>query len=171
MITGIYPRNFQKSHVFLYPLLCFRKDFILHPNNTYLWSDCDLPTRSLICVYKQPEPVLWEQLEKKLKMFSENYVSHTYKDKDVIVVYDMETCAEDYDKFLESKYSKFSPLSKQIISSYYGGDDNEYIDSYLFPEKYYHVYAHILNVDEDVLREVGELCSKIDFKREELIWE
>lgn len=166
MITGIYPRAFQKSHVFLYPLLCFRKDITLHPNNTYLFGDLELPEQSLICVYKQPDPILWGNLENKFKLFSNNYISHYVKDNDFIVIFDLREYADDYEMFLQSKYSKLSLLSKQIIMSYYGGDDNEYISSYLYPEKYFGVYANILNVDENILRNVGELCSKIDFKKE-----
>ncbi len=166
MITCIYPRTFQKSHVFLYPLICFRKDIPLHPNNTYLFADIDLPRHSLICVYKQPDSLLWNDLENKFKLFSNHYISYFVKDNNIIAIFDLKEYEDDYEIFLQSKYSKLSLSRKKIIMNYYGGNDNEYINSYLYPEKYFGVYSNILNIDENILRNVGELCSKIDFKKE-----
>jgi hypothetical protein len=42
------------------------------------------------------------------------------------------------------------------------------INSYLNPEIYYEQYANLLNVNEKILRDVGELCSKPDLKKENL---
>ena len=46
-----------------------------------------------------------------------------------------------------------------------------YVDSYMFPEKYFSLYANLLGADEELLRNVGELCSKPDLEKETLIAE
>jgi hypothetical protein len=48
-----------------------------------------------------------------------------------------------------------------------------YIDSYLYPEKYIDKYAEILSSNDfksvkEALTEVGELCEKPDFDKEDL---
>jgi hypothetical protein len=44
-----------------------------------------------------------------------------------------------------------------------------YIESFIFPEKYFAVYANILNIDEDLLRAVGELCEGYNREKETFI--
>jgi hypothetical protein len=44
-----------------------------------------------------------------------------------------------------------------------------YIDSYLFPERYFEMYSDLLGVNQNLLKEVGELCSKPDLEKEKLI--
>jgi hypothetical protein len=46
-----------------------------------------------------------------------------------------------------------------------------YVDSYLFPEKYFQLYADLLGVNEDMLRSVGELCSPPNLDKENLVAE
>jgi len=41
-----------------------------------------------------------------------------------------------------------------------------YMDSFLFPEKYFNIYSELLGVNEEVLMEVGELCTKPDMEKE-----
>ena len=50
-------------------------------------------------------------------------------------------------------------------------DNYVYVDSYLFSEKYFSLYADLLGVDENLLKEVGELCSPPDLEKENLIAE
>jgi len=44
-----------------------------------------------------------------------------------------------------------------------------YVESYLFPEKFFEQYADILDVSVESLRLVGELCSKPDLEKENLL--
>jgi hypothetical protein len=39
----------------------------------------------------------------------------------------------------------------------------------MFPEKYFSLYAQLLHVSEELLIEVGELCSKPDLEKENLV--
>ena len=41
-----------------------------------------------------------------------------------------------------------------------------YVNSFVYPEKYFGIYKTLLNIDLDILVEVGELCSKPDFEKE-----
>jgi hypothetical protein len=67
-----------------------------------------------------------------------------------------------------AKYSKISQNSKKILSTYYGVHTPEWVfmESYLYPEKYFKIYAEILKVDIDDLKAVGELCEKYDLDKE-----
>jgi hypothetical protein len=89
-------------------------------------------------------------------------------DEKVVYVFDLNTYKEDYDLFLEGHYSQLSDDAKQMMMDYYGIHTPEwvFIDSYLFPENYFSRYAEILDVDEDMLIKVGELCSKYDCDKE-----
>ena len=71
--------------------------------------------------------------------------------------------------FREGKYSKFSRLTKDIILDFFGdiGTISKYMESYLFPEKYYDVYSDILNVPISLLAETIELCDKPDLDKED----
>ena len=86
----------------------------------------------------------------------------------VIYIFDFNPVAADFNAFLNGKYSKLSNNAKKLLTSYHGIHTPEwvYIESFLFPAKYYKEYAKILKVNEDMLKEVGELCNKYDPSRE-----
>ena len=44
----------------------------------------------------------------------------------------------------------------------------QYVKSYLYPEKHFDEYASLLDTDVEVLKSVGELCSKPDLVKETL---
>jgi hypothetical protein len=75
--------------------------------------------------------------------------------------------------FLKGRYSKFSTNTKSIIKKYNNNKSKsitlEYIDSYINPHKYYTVYAELLDIPEEDLEEVIELCDKYDSEKEKLI--
>ena len=73
------------------------------------------------------------------------------------------------------KYSKFAEDYKQNVLAFFkqSKTHQEYIDSYLYPEKYIDKYAEILSSNDfksvkEALIEVGELCEKPDFDKEDL---
>ncbi len=47
------------------------------------------------------------------------------------------------------------------------GTISEYMESYLYPEKYYDIYSNILNIPISTLEEVKELCDKPDLNKED----
>lgn len=160
----IYRNYFQKSFNFLFPLLGFKRgDF--HPINTYvnfadIYSEKDY---KLICVYNKENNEKWKQfINNKLLLNPLLENIHTETDKVLIAIFDLYVFKNDYDFFLEGKYSKLSPESKKRIIDYFRINSKEwvYIDSFLFPEKYIKEYAEILNVPEDLLTELCDIYNK-----------
>jgi hypothetical protein len=68
------------------------------------------------------------------------------------------------------RYSKLSNVLKRAIKNYYGENSSEYkyIESYLFPDRYFENYAKLLDVEASVLKKVGELCDPCDLDKEKL---
>lgn len=171
MITDIYRKYFQKSYNFLYPLLGFKKHKTHKPLQTYVeWEGiCDVSSRKLICIFKRLHTEEWIRFEQDYLICHRMLESCLPLDDDLIVyVFNFNTIAEDFDSFCNAQYSKISQNSKKILSTYYGVHTPEwvYMESYLYPEKYFKIYAEILKVDIDNLKEVGELCEKYDLDKE-----
>jgi hypothetical protein len=63
-------------------------------------------------------------------------------------------------------------LKQKILTFFdkYSGN-YAYMHSYLIPEKYFNNYAELLDVEPEMLIQVGELCTKPDIDKETLILE
>ena len=72
--------------------------------------------------------------------------------------------------FVNGKYSQINLNVKRKILDFFDKTTGNYVyvNSYLFPEKFFDRYAEILDVPIDMLRSVGELCDKPDFDKEKL---
>ena len=149
----IYKQYFQKSKVFLYPLLGIKKGVRYVPIETYItWEHPLLSKDILVCAYsKDPSE------EEKFNIFTKKYLEknelyhsrhHTGDDKLELIVFDLTYYKKDLQKFREGKYSEFSLITKRIIMDFFGnkGTISEYMESYLYPEKYYEIYSDILNI-------------------------
>ena len=68
---------------------------------------------------------------------------------------------------------KINTELKHSILNYFAKSSGNYvyIESYLFPDKYFNRYAELLGVTEEFLKSVGELCSKPDLEKEMLLIE
>ena len=171
MITDIYRKYFQKSYNFLYPLLGLKKHKTHKPSQTYIeWEGvCDITSRKLICVFKRHDTPEWQQFEKEY-LITHRMLDHCVPiDQDTIVyVFNMNIKRNDFDAFCNGKYSQFSADSKKMLSTYYGIHTPEWVfmESYVYPEKYFTKYASILMIDVEILKKVGELCEKYDQTRE-----
>lgn len=171
MIKDIYRKYFQKSFNFLYPLLGLQKHKLFKPIQTYVqWENyCNIDSKKLICVFKRSTEPEWTDFEKKY-LITHTMLDHCVPvdDDKIAYVFNFDIKKEDYEHFCNGKYSKLSPDSKKMLSNYYGIHTPEwiFIESYLYPEKYYKTYAEILMIDIDVLKEVGELCEKFDDVKE-----
>jgi hypothetical protein len=171
MISEIYRKYFQKSYTFLYPLLGMHKRKHPKPEQTYIaWSGMVAPSDyKLVCEYKKEDTEEWRTFEREF------LVTHKYLDfcipvdeDTVVYVFDLNPMSADVEAFMNGKYSKMSNAAKKLLTDYYGVHTPEwvYVESFLFPEKYFKMYAEILNIEEEILREVGELCEKHDPERE-----
>ncbi len=173
-IQSIYNRYFQKSKVFLYPLLGLKRGNSVIPSETYLaWDPYYIPEdMKLVCLYHPNKSNEYENYEKKY------LIKHTrlcdIKDIDKhakLFIFDFSDLKDDWENFMNGKYSKISEKTKSKVLGFFekGSPNQIYMKSYLHPEKYFNDYAECLDVDTDFLESVGELCAKPDLEKETLI--
>ncbi len=175
MMKELYRKYFQKSNTFLYPLLRFKKN--KHPKPVQTFISCDgeytHTDRKLLCLYKIENTEQWKNFE------TSHLMPHTMLETSVLtnddhIVYvfdfDLPEIRDDFDRFLDGQYSKFSVNAKKLITNFYGIHTPEwvYIESYIHPSKYFKNYAEILGVDEQDLRKGGELCDRYSVERENI---
>lgn len=124
-----------------------------------------------IAVYHVRDDIQWKQFEKNMlknhNLFEECI---ELEDGDVAYVFDCSSLKDDYDKVAQGKYSKLSATHKAIVSKFFNsnGFRSSLILSYLIPEKYYKIYARLLNVKIHLLKQVGELCNAPNLTEEML---
>lgn len=174
MIDSLYGKYFQKSRSFLYPALGIKRTSNFSPSGTYLAIDglIEPEDMKLICTFKEDTSsgfkIFEEQMITTNPLYSQTISIQDYN----LYLFDYETYANDWYSFLLGKYSKLSAPLKRAIKTYYGEGSGEYkyIESYLFPDKYYDVYAKLLDVDVSLLRKggQGELCDPCDLEKEKL---
>ena len=174
----IYTDYFQKSKVFLYPLIGIKKGIRYVPIETYIeWEQINSKYK-LFCLYETPK----KEREKKMfdifldlhlknsELFDQYFIINK---KYTLVSFNLSFFKNDIDKFKKGKYSQFTSYSKNIIMKFFGnkGTISEYVESYLYPEYYYDLYSEILNIPVETLKEVGELCDKPNIEKETFIKE
>jgi hypothetical protein len=171
MIKDMYRKYFQKSYTFLYPMLGFKRTKDPRPLQVYLhWSE-EFPDeeRKLVCIYQKEDTDQWTNFEKN-KLMTHSMLDYVVPlcDGRIAYIFDMNPVTNDYNLFLQGKYSKFSNNAKMHLSDYYGIHTSEwvYVESFIFPKKYFKQYAEILEVDVKILQDVGELCDKYDKEKE-----
>jgi hypothetical protein len=172
MIEKLYGKYFQKSRSFLYPILGIKRTSANIPKGTYISLEGLIGPEDmkLICVYPVNESEGFKAFENQMlignPLFSEKMqVSNTN-----IYIFDLESYKIDWFNFILGKYSKLSNPVKRAIKTYYGEKTAEYkyIESYLYPEKYFETYANLLEVDIATLENIGELCDACDLEKETL---
>lgn len=166
----------QKSNFFLYPLLLINNK--IKPKETFIeWEK--KPTyhdSKLICAFELLNTFEYKHFEKdvllKNEFFEDFHELENTKDdrKWGAYIFDLNNYKSDFKLFLRGKYSHFSEKTKSIILAYYAHNNfsKEYADSYLNPKDYFAIYAEHLNVQQEVLQAIGELCNAFDSKKETL---
>ena len=178
---SVYKDYIQKSRLFLYPALELKRGSSVTPVQTYTsWNDrYKLEDRKLSCVYHLRDDEEFKRFEKdKLmghKMFHDFKIT---KDGMGIYIFDFSHMQNDWDNFINGKYSKLSNDLKQKIRNFFGVNNRGIIDSYLYPERFHTLYVELLIVDQkdykemhNILKNVKELCSKPDLEKENLFAE
>lgn len=171
MYKKLYDKYFQKSYTFLFPITRISKNSRFNPLGTYIaldgiykFEDC-----KLICLYKHDNDSVWN----KFKYY--NFTVNVKFEKEIVldeyrslIIFDLSEFKEDYEFFLQGKYSKFSDTLKQILKDFYKPTSPEwfYIDSFINPAKYFDIYSKLLETDIRVIKEVGELCNKYNEDKE-----
>jgi len=172
-IESLFKDYFQKSRIFIYTLLEIKRGSSVTPIETYIaWDEQYSPQdMKLMCLYHLRDDMEFRNFEKE-KLLKNKYF---YDFKQVagnkgVYVFDFSEYKKDWDKLLLGKYSQLSTSYKKKIENFYGKRDSNYayVESFLYPEKYYAMYAEMMLVKESLLREVGELCSTMDMEKETL---
>lgn len=172
MIQSLYRDYFQKSRVFLYPVLETKRGGSVTPIDTYVsWEGKYSPAdRKLICTFYLRNDVDYKRFEKNSLIGNEMFWDfHEGETGLGIYVFDFEKLAINWDLFLKGQYSRMEQVVKERITRHYASNSANavYVDSFLYPAKYYHIYADLLNVPVSTLKG-GELCDKPDLMKEHL---
>lgn len=172
MIDSLYGKYFQKSRSFLYPAVGIKKSSNYSPTGTYVAIEGIVKPEEmrLACSFKETGTAGFKAFEEQMLLSNPLYASTIHVQDYGIYLFDFSLYDVDWQHFITGKYSKFSTALKKAIRQYYGQNSQEYkyMDSYLFPEKYYSIYAKLLDVDQDTIKEVGELCNVPDLEKETL---
>ena len=169
----VYTDYFQKSKVFLYPLLQLKKGLTYVPKQTYIAMEHMHSPEDyrLLCEYHV-------KMSENFDKFCNTYIKNHPRfdeyidigDNKHVFIFDFISFKNDFNKFLVGKYSQFSLNSKMIILDFFSdGRSSDYIEAFLSPENYHEDYADELNVDVKIIESVFELCSLPDINKETLI--
>lgn len=180
VIEELFSEYVQKSRMFLYPLLGIKRGGSVTPIETYVsWKGrYDITDYKLVCLYHLRDDVEFMSFEKNVLL--NNPLFHDFKqvsDKDGIYIFDFTSVKEDWNEVILGRYSRISSKSKKQILGFFenAGKSYSYIESYLYPEKFYTIYAKILSEVKDrkemdeSLRYAIELCDKPNWSAEEII--
>ena len=165
-------KYFQKSRVFLYPILETKTKGAVTPIQTFVsWEGRFAPAdRRLMCTFYLRDDVDFKNFEKGLLFGNPLFEDFKEAPNGVgIYIFNFDKFAVDWDTFLKGKYSNFKSEAKTRISNYYNNNNanSVYVDSFVNPKKYYEIYSELLRVPVNVLKG-GELCDKPDFNKERL---
>jgi len=172
-LTSIYSKYFQKSKVFIYPLLGIKRGLSVVPKETYIsWEGhCKPEDMKLICVYDYREDEEYKKIEKNILLEHNRLSDYTKVKAEVVITFDFSDLDHDWFHFINGRYSQLETKIKQKILGFFDvhGGNYAYMQSYLIPEKYYDNYSEILGVDIETLKDVTELCDKPNLNKENLI--
>lgn len=174
-LSSVYRKYFQKSQVFIYPLLGIQRGAAFIPEKSYIaWQQNETAPedKKLICVYTNENPDVFESfcktvLLKHPRLFGYVKINTTT----TVFTFDFSDLDADWTCFLEGKYSQMNKSLKSKILNFFDQSSGNYayVNSYLFPEKHFSEYARLLDTSEELLKTVGELCSKPDLEKEMLL--
>lgn len=174
-LNSVYNKYFQKSKVFIYPLLGIKRGVSVVPIETYfIWDGYyNSEDMKLICVYDIRTDNDYILFEKNTLLKHNRLCDYIKVNSQAIFTFDFSDMEDNWFHFINGRYSKISLELKQKILGFFDkySGNYAYIHSYLIPEKYFNNYAELLNVEPEVLIKVGELCSKPDTVKETLIIE
>jgi len=176
VIDALYRKYFQKSKIFLYPLLDIKRGTSVVPKDTYLsWNDTiNSEDMKLVCVYYVRTDQEYLKFEKNVLLKHNRLIDLVKVDDETLVVtFNFSDLSNDWINFLNGKYSKMNTKIKSKILNFFDKKSGNYayVESYLYPEKHFQTYANLLNVDVEMLKSVGELCNKPDLEKESLLLE
>jgi hypothetical protein len=173
-ITTLYTKYFQKSKVFLYPLLEIKKGTNIIPSETYLsWNDEINPDDAkLVCLYPILSTAEYINFKKNILLKHTRLHDLVQVDNEtLVVIFDFSDLSDDWSHFVNGRYSKINDKIKRKILNFFEKSSGNYmyVESYLFPDVHFENYAKLLDVEIELLQTVGELCSIPDLDKEKLL--
>lgn len=170
---SVYTDYFQKSKVFLYPLLRLRKGITYVPIETYICWDTvfEETDNKFMCLYKSEYDDSFKEFEDAFLKNHELLFEHVNLGKEQLYIFDFEMHAHDFEMFVEGKYSKFTLNNKIAILDFFGsqGRISSYVKGFLTPDEELHAkYAERLGVDKELMENIFEVCSVPDIYKETL---
>jgi len=172
MIDSLYTKYFQKSRSFLFPALDIKRTSKFSPSGTYVALNGLIQPEDikLICAYKEDSSEEFKNFEEQMLLSNPLFSQILHISHYNLYVFDFQTYADDWFSFMLGKYSKLSNVLKRAIKVYYGENSSEYkyIETFLYPEKYFDIYARLLDVEPRTLKMIGELCDPCDLEKESL---
>jgi hypothetical protein len=175
-INALYKKYFQKSKIFLYPILDIKRGTSVVPSETYItWGDyCSTEDMKLVCVYHTRLDAEYIQFEKNVLLKHSRLCDYVKADATTSVfTFDFSDLSDDWDHFINGRYSKMEIKIKRKIVDFFDKNSGNYfyVNSYLFPTPHHHVYAELLDVSVELVKEVFELCDKPNLEKENLVLE
>lgn len=170
-IDALYMKYFQKSKIFLYPVLDIKKGSSVVPVQTYLgYSGKIAPEDAkLTAHYFTRDDSDYKQFEKNILFKHNRLVDYEKLDEsNTLFMFDYSDLKDDWMNLIYGKYSKMNLTTKRKILNHFVDNNSNYVyvESYLFPEKFQEIYAKLLDVDVLLLKETQELCDKPDLEKE-----
>jgi hypothetical protein len=155
----------------MYPLLGIERGNVVPEEVYFSISDKYKPEdRKLVLVYDPRMDIKFESFKEE-RLLNHKLLYECCEDQNgkEIFIFDMSSFASDWDLFLKGKYSEMSLIVRNEILNYFEKNSGNYIylNSFLFPEKWFKRYAEILDVSEELLKEVGELCDVPNLAKEQ----
>lgn len=176
VINALYKKYFQKSKIFLYPLLDIKRGTSVVPKETYVsWENTLAPEdMKLICVYHTRTDAEYINFEGNVLLKHSRLCDYVKADAVTSVfTFDFSDLSDDWDHFINGRYSKMDIKIKRRILDFFDSNSGNYyyVNSYLFPIPHFKLYAELLDVPVELVKSVGELCDKPNFEKENLVLE
>jgi hypothetical protein len=174
-ISTLYKVYFQKSKIFVYPLLDIKKGTGVTPIQTYFrWEGNFEPEdNKLVAVYEKREDETFINFEKNILLKHTRLIDYQESEGIITCIFDFDDIKTDWEHLINGRYSKMNPKIKRKIKDYFkdSASNAKYIESYLYPEKFYPIYAELLAVNISLLQTAVELCDKPNMEKESLVFD
>ena len=175
VLDALYSTYFQKSKVYLYPLLDIKRGTSVIPSETYIsWKNIAPEDAKLVCVYPIRKDSDYINFSNNILLKHNRLHDHIIVDSiKAVYIFDFSDIKPDWNLFVNGKYSQMSDDIKRKILNFFEKNSGNYVyvKGFLYPETHYSDYARILNVDIELLISDGELCDKPDLEKETLLIE
>jgi hypothetical protein len=169
----VFKTYFQKSKVFLYPLLGIAKGARYIPEETYIsWdNNYTVDDMKLFCVYKHKHTDPFQEFETKKLIKNKRFFDYKQLENNKhLYIFDFSNCPQTWLAVTAGLYSRIHEREKEIILSFFGeiGVVAETMESYIYPEEYHEDYAKELNVSLESIQNVYEVCDPPNLDKETL---